>query len=337
MRVREVGVGRHERRAARRERERQQAAQAVGTASSSHMPSASTGEIPEDTLNAEDIANQPDPTSTNTNEATNDSSTPLDGLPQPSAEQGQPQPEQPAFSTFQQLMYIPPVPASVLAPAYVIPPTYSSVIQSNPMPEQAEQHSGPSSSSPPTRLHNPDAPLLSPISLLANHPATSNGPPGLFYVSRGKASTNIVDADGRSVIRKAIHWRDDTNSLIEAGSDPDTLRALHVWHRIEVLLSPSGRTIMVGIGATEIQAVEMGPLGDSSNAIVIPDSAAKRRLKPVDAWDSLRDVVYLGSLGASPLSCTMKSTDHSPPIGSRIFWSERVGNQTQLHCLETLH
>lgn len=290
VRVREVGIARHERRAARRERERererstrdtvdgllgetnvaldlgrQEAASSIGREEESTAIQSQSAEVfyrrSQDGTRADSSSAAPGPT---------------------------------AFTTFQQLMFIPPLPASVLAPAYVIPPTYNSVISSNPMSSQEVQPG-----LVPQSAAAGNAPLLSPISLLSSHLARSNGPPGLFYVSRGKQSTSIVDADGRSVIKRAIPWKDDTNAMIESGNDPDMLRALHVFHRIEILLV-DGKTIMVGVGATEIQAVELGRSGTEGNVYVVPEAVAKRRAKSVDPWDNLRDVVYLGSASKWP-------------------------------------
>lgn len=300
VRVREVGVSRHERRAARRERERERAARASEATEHESGSSRPMAQPSEDSAQA--VANPSSLPSAQTNGPTATGDLPTSSMTVEGASSAAPANEAPAFTTFQQLLYIPPVPASVLAPAYVIPPTYDSVISSSSMPSQPVQTENQTGPPPPSQ--HPNAPLLSPISLLSNHPARANGPPGLFYVSRGKFSTNIVDADGRSVIKRAIQWKDDTNAMIESGNDPDMLRALHVFHRIEIMLT-AGKTIMVGIGATEIQAVELGSPGTEGNVHVIPEAAVKRRTRPIDTWDNLRDVVYLGSAGKFLFSSLM--------------------------------
>lgn len=137
------------------------------------------------------------------------------------------------YTTFQQLEYLPPIPPSVLSSSYVIPPTYEAVLSASPMPAQEafsralSPNLGSSSRaiSPAVNLLSNDAfthahthsdsgmgqdpastPLLNPVSLLANPAAKNNGPPGLFFVSKGKNSTGIVDGDGRSVIKKPVSW-----------------------------------------------------------------------------------------------------------------------------------
>ena len=136
------------------------------------------------------------------------------------------------YTTFQQLEYLPPIPPSVLSSSYVIPPTYEAVLSASPMPTQeAFRALSPNLSrssragSPAVNLLSNDAfshahthsdsglgqdtantPLLNPVSLLANPAAKNNGPPGLFFVSKGKNTTGIVDGDGRSVIKKPVSW-----------------------------------------------------------------------------------------------------------------------------------
>ncbi|KAJ7655016.1 hypothetical protein DFH06DRAFT_487928 [Mycena polygramma] len=53
----------------------------------------------------------------------------------------------------------------------------------------------------------PEKPLLSPISLLAQ--PRHFGPPALFFSTRGGHSTAIVDARGRSVLKGRFMWSDD--------------------------------------------------------------------------------------------------------------------------------
>lgn len=127
------------------------------------------------------------------------------------------------YSTFQQLPFVPPVPSSVLSSAWIIPPLYTDVVGSG-SPEQS-----PPSLSPELNVHtdglgnpsitvtgdhegvagredlsyNPlaggsDLPLLSPISLLGGAAHRANGPPGLFFVSKGKNLSGIVTAEGKS-------------------------------------------------------------------------------------------------------------------------------------------
>jgi hypothetical protein len=121
------------------------------------------------------------------------------------------------YTTFQQLEYLPPVPPSVLSSSYIIPPTYETVLSASPAPIQGEGTLGlfSSVSSMPSPLDSrgplstdsvTGTPLLSPVSLLSNPSAKNSGPPGLFFVSKGRTSTGIVDGDGRSVVKKPVSW-----------------------------------------------------------------------------------------------------------------------------------
>ena len=98
------------------------------------------------------------------------------------------------YSTFQQLPFVPPVPSSVLASAWIIPPLYTDVVGS---PTPAASGLQPSititgsltenghaeEEVPPAHLNYP---LLSPISLLGGAAHRANGPPGLFFVCRSR-------------------------------------------------------------------------------------------------------------------------------------------------------
>lgn len=125
------------------------------------------------------------------------------------------------YTTFQQLEYLPPVPPSVLSSSYIIPPTYEAVLSASPAPPQGEGtlsdltpdiQATPTFASPfdTQRSFAADGssgtPLLSPVSLLSNPSAKNTGPPGLFFVSKGRTSTGIVDGDGRSVVKKPVSW-----------------------------------------------------------------------------------------------------------------------------------
>lgn len=131
------------------------------------------------------------------------------------------------YSTFQQLPFVPPVPSSVLSSAWIIPPLYSDVVGSG-SPEQSPPTLSPDfgETLDPNSIDKPsitvtgehggvaatdadvdyqrayangsDLPLLSPISLLGGAAHRANGPPGLFFVSKGKNLSGIVTAEGKS-------------------------------------------------------------------------------------------------------------------------------------------
>lgn len=145
---------------------------------------------------------------------------------------------------------------------------------------------------------------MSPISLLADHPARNAGcKPGLFFVSRGRQMTNIVDGDGRSVIRKAIQW--NSKQPLPEGT-PEHLRALHHFTRIEMLVVQGGRkTVLVGVGATDLQAIDVGGPSTQDHAVqpssieVAPQQIVKQRQK----GSFIRDVAFLHNSSSSLYFC----------------------------------
>jgi hypothetical protein len=326
VRVREVGVGRNERRQQRRERERQardEAALARARADADDndepLPPRDTVEVATPTLSPESsrIEWSSAPNSTNTTSAT--ATGPRTPVSNP---QSPPVPAKTAhpYCTFQQLQTIPPVPPSVLAASFLIPPTYDSVVNATGRNNTRRQGLEPldeANEAPPQPVAPPSpsqAPLLSPISLLTNHLSRNSSPPGLFFVSRGRHSTVIVDGDGRAVTRLPVRWRQDETY-------PEGARELDIFHRVEALTVDGGKqTVIVGIGPTDIQAVHIdGSEQAYAPAIeVCPLDAARRRVKATDALDGLRDVTFLGKLG------------------ERLYWSERIGPSVGIHVLHAV-
>lgn len=191
VQVREVSVGRAERRA-RRQRERQQEQQerlirdgSAGTASDSFRHSGTS--LPPDHPRRLDAAEA------------NDAAPTVSSSP-PSYVQSRatpPSPPQATVSTgidraspihdytgFQQLPFIPPFPPSILAPSWIIPPLYTDVV------------SDPRGPAAPRAAKSES--LLPPISLLGGAALRNNGPPGLFFCSKRGDASSIVTADGKS-------------------------------------------------------------------------------------------------------------------------------------------
>jgi hypothetical protein len=322
VRVREVGIGRNERRQARRERERQardEAALARARADADDndepLPPRDTVEVTTPTFTTESpvVDSSPAPATRVTSSTVTGPRTPATNSLSP----GVPAKAAHPYCTFQQLQTIPPVPPAVLASSFLIPPTYDSVVSAtgrnqppprqglDTLPETSESSSPPSPS---------QAPLLSPISLLTNNPSRSSSPPGLFFVSRGRDTTAIVDGDGRSVTRLPVTWRRDEPY-------PETAQELDVFQRIEALVVDGGKqTVFIGIGPTDIQAayVDGSEHSYAPPIEVCPLDAARKRAKAADVLDGLRDITFLGKLG------------------ERLYWSERVGASVGIHVLHAL-
>lgn len=87
------------------------------------------------------------------------------------------------YTALQQLPFIPPVPASILAASWIIPPLYTDVVSDSGIA------SGPTDDAER---------LLPPVSLLGGAALRNNGPPGLFFCSKGASVSAIVTADGKS-------------------------------------------------------------------------------------------------------------------------------------------
>lgn len=224
------------------------------------------------------------------------------------------------FSTFQQLAFVPPIPPSVLAPSYVIPPTYDSVIRTTPpstssdVPRPSVDRLKSAGSEGPTQL-------LSPISLLTNFGGW-NSDPALFFVSRGKRLTGIVDADGRSVIKRPIPWC--AQPLVETG-ELDPQESADIFDRIETLIVKGRKTVLVGLGPSDIQLVNMGSstMQDtdeppfSPGVSIAPPLREQRKVhRGSDAnGPDVREVTFLAKLGRS------------------IFWAEKVQNSVCVYSL----
>jgi hypothetical protein len=212
VRVREVGIHRNERRAARRERDRQ-AREAALTANSQPQDApegspSGEGNEPGPGIATEAPASSPMVNSTSAAESWDTQNGDQRDLSLATIDGTATQTVIP-YTTFQQLEYLPPLPASVLSASYIIPPTYDSVLSASPMPSQdgfSNASSPYSRSSTPamsrlpshtftTALATPSEeplPLLMPVSLLSNPTARNPGPPGLFFVSKGRTLTGIV-------------------------------------------------------------------------------------------------------------------------------------------------
>lgn len=389
VRVREVGIGRNERRSARRERERaaRDAASVNLQASVPATPAVSAGPAPVPTpplgLGITDADSRPVtvPASISNGrlnsipEATTLSrplpaaptaTTPTSGTTPTQPDEGltlaPPTPPAPSrraavnsaggesagyvpandgsgtqwpYTTFQQLSFTPPLPASVLASTYVIPPSYEAVVTASthntpavlqrstmgPSPSP-DQHSpsvtvhlphGSDVDGADSRLMSPDPssmPLLSPVSLLAPSIHRQAGPPGLFWISRGRKITAIVDCDGRSVLKRPFLWQSPASKPTEADAG---------LRRLEVLVVDQKRPIVVGFHATGVGAFEIGGKTAKSseswsNSAPLPVRALQIKAGAVPVS---REVTYLG------FSRTQ----------NEVVWAERAGGTLGVFAL----
>ncbi|KAF7339636.1 GYF domain-containing protein [Mycena sanguinolenta] len=100
----------------------------------------------------------------------------------------------------------------------------------------------------------PEKPLLSPISLLAQ--PRHFGPPALFFSTRGGHSTAIVDARGRSVLKGRFVWSDDGEG---DGPDakPTSLGRMGDVRRLEAF-DVKDRSVLVAMRQGGLEAMDLG-------------------------------------------------------------------------------
>ncbi|KAM0793450.1 hypothetical protein ACM66B_000894 [Microbotryomycetes sp. NB124-2] len=319
VRVREVGVGRAERRA-RRERERrlQQASAAAVSAFADAGPMSTTdaflhpadparddqdeGALPVASTSAADrSATTDDEMPSTAADAARDGlsrssslsrplpATPVQGSSSPSEPRSRLSKPSLPYTTFQQLPFVPPVPSSVLSSAWTIPPLYADVVTtSSPNPGS----SGTSTAQPP---------LLSPVSLLSGAAPRGHGRPNLFFVSKGDSLSGIVTAEGKSVIKRPMVWTSNNSFSVGEPSAIDAPR------RLEMLVSGETKTFVVSISSNEVKAIAVqGGVNEPSFT-----AAAKAHGGPADS------VQWLGTHAHS----------------SQLFFAERNGQHIVFKCL----
>ncbi|GAA5992014.1 hypothetical protein JCM10908_000699 [Rhodotorula pacifica] len=148
------------------------------------------------------------------------------------------------YSAFQQLPCIPPVPASVLASAWTIPPLYTDVVS--------------------------DDASLSPVSLLGGAALRNNGPPGLFFCSKGMELSGIMTADGKSVIKSPLRWSHvHHRASYEDEDDADGLAR----HRLEILVLSDRTTVVVKLTDRHVEALPIVGRDESPSPIELPTRA----------------------------------------------------------------
>lgn len=306
-----MGVGRAERRA-RRERERQRRArdpaedeqqrQAAERRADEEVQAdaharASTALEPEQAV---DDQATPRPTHTVTSAVVADSASPRASVESSRAPRPPLKDSPMPYSTFQQLDAVPPVPSSVLAPSWTIPPLYTEVIRASPEPSMSSDGD----------VVN-ETPLLSPVSLLVDGSSRPSGPPGLFFVSRGRHLTGIVTSDGRSIIRKPIVWTRESDETTTLPLQPD-----ECLDRIEVVNVDQGRTsAVVAIGRSTLRVVKVtGEPAHAPYAGPVPISVPSRH------HAAEAEYCYLGKVAST----------------SQLFFAQRHGTSTTYAMLAAL-
>jgi hypothetical protein len=138
----------------------------------------------------------------------------------------------------------------------------------------------------------------------------SDGPPPLFFVTRGNNLTGIVDSQGKSILKRPIIFNPE-----QVGESAVTGEA---YQRIEVLLVENGRkTVIVGIGPKEIKAVLVG---GSSPGQLFGDAVQ----------------VVTGGVHRGSGSDVKKDTQFLAKVRNQLFFSEKTGNSYSVYCLSSL-
>ena len=182
------------------------------------------------------------------------------------------------YSALQQLPFIPPVPASILAPSWIIPPLYTDVVP------DSDIATGPTEDAEP---------LLPPVSLLGGAALRNNGPPGLFFCSKGAGASAIVTADGKSgeyfaasarvpyshadmeplptVTKTPLRW--SSSHYITRNDDDDDDTDAFARHRLELLVLSGKTTVVVKVTETGLEASPIVGGDDSPLPIELPTRA----------------------------------------------------------------
>ncbi|GAA5968655.1 hypothetical protein JCM8115_003670 [Rhodotorula mucilaginosa] len=163
------------------------------------------------------------------------------------------------YSALQQLPLIPPVPSSILAPSWIIPPLYTDVVPDS----DIAMHMGPTTD---------DAePLLPPVSLLGGAALRNNGPPGLFFCSKGANASAIVTADGKSVTKTPLRW--SGSHCTTRNDDDDDDGDAFARHRLELLVLSGKTTVVVKFAECGLEALPIVGGDDYPLPIELPTRA----------------------------------------------------------------
>lgn len=114
-----------------------------------------------------------------------------------------------------------------------------------------------------------------------------------------------MTGDGRSVIKKPLVWNLDRQTDGDPGGD--------LYRRIEMVIVGGTRTVVVGVGATEVKAIAVG--GEAWQApfgVAIPVTPT-----PGTRASDVREIEFLGNHLAS----------------NQLFFTERVGQTWRAWCI----
>ncbi|GAA5898688.1 hypothetical protein JCM6882_000898 [Rhodosporidiobolus microsporus] len=222
------------------------------------------------------------------------------------------------YSTFQQLAFVPPVPSSVLSSAWTIPPLYTDVVAGSPAPpaqalfdddqpqpaitvtgangavSDAEESLAASMAAAAAVANGADLPLLSPISLLGGAALRQNGPPGLFFVSKGRNLSGIVTADGKSIIKRPLVWSHDRHEP----TDPPT----DIPQRIEVLVVGGKRTVVVKLSPFDVKCISVDGISSTSPfspALTVSPSHSRPSIQFLATHSPSQQLLFAQTVGSS--------------------------------------
>jgi len=286
VRVREVGIGRNERRAARRERER--AARDLAsinmrpsvTASGSHSSAGvnpARGYMTDPTESMIQAVGLPARTTVSTSPSTVDDgltlSAPVPFSPFRHAsaanaasiatgwgthDGGAGNPSAPVkvpnlwpYTTFQQLQFIPPLPPSVLASTFVIPPTYEAVVMASGGPRAVQNSLAPPDEDPARTLSpiNVVEPELGnhmiPLNLAVDRLRINNGSSSIVGEAGSEAGSSIGVGNSTGSARASnLNLADGSEAEMDFSSDVGEATLTNDTVRESQMVTPSPQTIL---------------------------------------------------------------------------------------------
>ncbi|GAA6022642.1 hypothetical protein JCM11491_001148 [Sporobolomyces phaffii] len=195
------------------------------------------------------------------------------------------------YSTFCQLPFVPALPSGLLSSSWIIPPTYSDVVARSPSPGIDLDPSVANSHKVGSDRDLSELPLLSPVSLLGGAALRNNGRPGLFFVSRGSSLTGIVTAEGKSILKKPMSWSE---------SSPTDSSTDDVPQNIEVLVSSGRRTAVVKVSTSNVKAIEFeeGSTAPSVPAAITLTSTASASVQFLSTHHASQQLFFAQTCGA---------------------------------------
>ncbi|KAA1074048.1 hypothetical protein PGT21_012301 [Puccinia graminis f. sp. tritici] len=152
------------------------------------------------------------------------------------------------YTTFQQLQFIPPLPPSVLASTFVIPPTYEAVVTASGGPRAVQNSLVPPDEDPartlsPINVVEPESENLTiPLNLAVDQLSINNGSSSVLGEAGSEAGSSIANSGG-SVGASKINASDGSEAEMEYSDSGDATVTVESGRQVPVA-SPNPQTIL---------------------------------------------------------------------------------------------